>query len=103
MSVEFTREQTDRINNAADELVRLITETAETKNTTHLAQNVIAQCLAAVARHGSINSGQGMQAAIEGALSSMKETDHIAAMELGMRHIALITMMKAMKLIDPQG
>lgn len=103
MSVDFTPEQCARINNAADELVRLMTETAETKNTTHLATNVIAQALAAVARHGSINSGEGMKAAIEGGLFAVKETDHMKALEFAMQHIALITMAKALKLIRPQG
>lgn len=85
----FTPEQSDRVNAAADDLVRMVAEICVCENPAALAQNVVAQTLVAMSRHGGMMSSDGMRAAISGALMATPEPSQMKAMQAGAEFLTM--------------
>lgn len=86
---QLTQDQSERIDRAADELVRIIAESCACEGVPALGQNVIAQALVAINRHGPLRSSDAMLAAISGALLAAPPESHMTALKAGSNYLGM--------------
>lgn len=85
----FSAEDSARIDAAADELIRTIAELCPCNSISALGQNVVAQALVALCRHGPIKSTDAMCASISGALMAMPEDSKLKSIAAGAEFMTL--------------